>query len=84
MSSGNASYFISIHDWEVNIFCDEDGFDSNENIFFEGGVISVFSQGNRDNEPIIHDENFNWFNADVLFARSQEWNKFMLEFLMEI
>ena len=45
MSSGNASYFISIHDWEVNIFCDEDGFDSNENIFFEGGVISVFSQG---------------------------------------
>ena len=35
-------------------------------------------------EPIIHDGNFNWFNADVLFARSQEWNKFMMEFLMEI
>ena len=80
MSSGNASYFIFIHGWEVNIFCDGDGIDSNKNIFFEGGVISDFSQGNRDNEPNDHDGNFALFNSYVLFARSQEWNKFMLEF----
>jgi len=71
MSSGNASYFISIHGGEINVFCDGDGIDSNGNIFFEGGVISVFSQGNRDNEPIDHEGNFTLFNADVLCAGSQ-------------
>ena len=71
MGSGNASYFISIHGGEVNIFCDGDGIDSNGNIFFDGGVVSVFSQGNRDNEPIDHEGNFTLFNADVLCAGSQ-------------
>ena len=75
MGSGNASYFISIHGGEVNVFCDGDGIDSNGNIFFDGGVISVFSQGNRDNEPIDHDGNFTLFNADVLCAGAQGMEK---------
>ena len=63
---GNASYYISIYGGEVYVFCDGDGIDSNGNIFFHGGDIRVFSQGNRDNEPIDHDGNFTLFNADVL------------------
>ena len=63
---GNASYYISIYGGEVYVFCDGDGIDSNGNIFIHGGDIRVFSQGNRDNEPIDHDGNFTLFNADVL------------------
>ena len=68
---GNASYYISIYDGEVNVFCDGDGIDSNGNIFIHGGDIRVFSQGNRDNEPIDHDGNFTLFNADVLGVGSK-------------
>ena len=71
MGGGNASYYIAIHSAEVNIFCDGDGIDSNGNIFLHGGVVNVFSQGNRDNEPIDHDGNFTLFNADVLCAGSK-------------
>jgi len=63
---GNASFYISIHDGEIYVFCDGDGIDSNGNIFIHGGDINVFSQGNRDNEPIDHDGNFTLFNGQVL------------------
>ena len=52
---GNASFYISIYDGEIYVYCDGDGIDSNGNIFIHGGDINVFSQGNRDNEPIDHD-----------------------------
>ena len=68
---GNASYYISIYGGEVNVFCDGDGIDSNGNIFVHGGDIKVFSQGNRDNEPVDHDGNFTLFNGDVLGVGSQ-------------
>ena len=63
---GNSSFYISIYDGEIYVYCDGDGIDSNGNIFFHGGNINVFSQGNRDNEPIDHDGNFTLYNADVL------------------
>jgi len=63
---GNASFYISIYDGEIYVFCDGDGIDSNGNIFIHGGDINVFSQGNRDNEPIDHDGNFTLFNGQVL------------------
>ena len=68
---GNASYYISIYDGEVNVFCDGDGIDSNGNIFIHGGDIKVFSQGNRDNEPVDHDGNFTLFNGDLLGVGSR-------------
>ena len=52
---GNASFYISIYDGEIYVYCDGDGIDSNGNIFIHGGDINVFSQGNRDKEPIDHD-----------------------------
>ena len=68
---GNASYFISIYGGEVSVFCDGDGIDSNGNIFIHGGNIRVFSQGNRDNEPVDHDGNFTLFNGELLGVGSQ-------------
>ena len=68
---GNASYYISIYGGEVYVFCDGDGIDSNGNIFMHGGDIRVFSQGNRDNEPVDHDGNFTLFNADLLGVGSK-------------
>ena len=68
---GNASYYISIYDGEVYVFCDGDGIDSNGNIFIHGGDIKVFSQGNRDNEPVDHDGNFTLFNGDLLGVGSR-------------
>ena len=68
---GNASYYISIYDGEINVFCDGDGIDSNGNIFIHGGDIKVFSQGNRDNEPVDHDGNFTLFNGDLLGVGSK-------------
>ena len=68
---GNASYYISIYGGEVNVFCDGDGIDSNGNIFIHGGDIRVYSQGNRDNEPIDHDGNFTLFNGEVLAVGAQ-------------
>ena len=68
---GNASYYISIYGGEVYVFCDGDGIDSNGNIFIHGGDIRVFSQGNRDNEPVDHDGNFTLFNADLLGVGSK-------------
>ena len=44
-------------------------------IFIHGGNITVFSQGNRDNEPIDHDGNFTLFNGDVLGVGSQGMEK---------
>ena len=69
--SGNASYYISIYGGEVYVFCDGDGIDSNGNIFIHGGDIRVFSQGNRDNEPVDHDGNLTLFNADLLGVGSK-------------
>ena len=71
MMMGNASYYVSIYNPEVYIFCDGDGIDSNGNIFIHGGNINVFSQGNRDNEPIDHDGNFTLFNGEVLGVGSK-------------
>ena len=68
---GNASYYISIYDGEIYVFCDGDGIDSNGNIFIHGGDIKVFSQGNRDNEPVDHDGNFTLFNGDLLGVGSR-------------
>jgi len=68
---GNASFYISIYDGEIYVYCDGDGIDSNGNIFIHGGNINVFSQGNRDNEPIDHDGNFTLFNGDVLGVGSR-------------
>ena len=68
---GNASFYVSIYDAEIYIFCDGDGIDSNGNIFIHGGNINVFSQGNRDNEPIDHDGNFTLFDGDVLGVGSK-------------
>ena len=68
---GNASYYISIYDGEIYVFCDGDGIDSNGNIFIHGGDIKVFSQGNRDNEPVDHDGNFTLFNGDLLGVGSK-------------
>ena len=68
---GNASYYISIYGGEIYVFCDGDGIDSNGNIFIHGGDINVFSQGNRDNEPIDHDGNFTLFNGEVLGVGSK-------------
>ena len=68
---GNSSFYISIYDGEIYVFCDGDGIDSNGNIFIHGGDINVFSQGNRDNEPIDHDGNFTLFNGDVLGVGSR-------------
>ena len=68
---GNASYYISIYGGEVYVFCDGDGIDSNGNIFIHGGDIKVFSQGNRDNEPVDHDGNFTLFNGDLLGVGSR-------------
>ena len=68
---GNASFYISIYDGEIYVFCDGDGIDSNGNIFIHGGDINVFSQGNRDNEPIDHDGNFTLFNGHVLGVGSR-------------
>ena len=70
-SRGNASYYISIYDGEIYVFCDGDGIDSNGNIFIHGGDIKVFSQGNRDNEPVDHDGNFTLFNGDLLGVGSR-------------
>ena len=39
--------------------------------FIHGGDINVFSQGNRDNEPIDHDGNFTLFNGHVLGVGSR-------------
>ena len=72
---GNASYYISIYSGDIYVFCDGDGIDSNGNIFIHGGNISVFSQGNRDNEPIDHDGNFTLFNGEVLGVGSQGIDK---------
>ena len=63
---GNASYYISIYGGDVSVFCDGDGIDSNGNIFIHGGNIKVFSQGNRDNEPVDHDGNLTLFNGELL------------------
>jgi hypothetical protein len=71
MMMGNASYYVSIYDAEIYIFCDGDGIDSNGNIFIHGGNLNVFSQGNRDNEPIDHDGNFTLFNGEVLGVGSR-------------
>ena len=68
---GNSSFYISIYGGEIYVFCDGDGIDSNGNIFIHGGDINVFSQGNRDNEPIDHDGNFTLFNGDVLGVGSR-------------
>ena len=68
---GNASFYISIYGGEIYVFCDGDGIDSNGNIFMHGGDIRVFSQGNRDNEPVDHDGNFTLFNADLLGVGSK-------------
>ena len=68
---GNASYYVSLYDAEVYIYCDGDGIDSNGNIFVHGGQLNVFSQGNRDNEPIDHDGNFTLFNGEVLGVGSK-------------
>ena len=68
---GNVSFYISIYDGEIYVFCDGDGIDSNGNIFIHGGDINVFSQGNRDNEPIDHDGNFTLFNGQVLGVGSR-------------
>ena len=68
---GNASFYISIYDGEIYVYCDGDGIDSNGNIFIHGGDINVFSQGNRDNEPIDHDGNFTLFNGHVLGVGSR-------------
>jgi hypothetical protein len=68
---GNSSFYISIYDGEVYVFCDGDGIDSNGNIFIHGGDIKVFSQGNRDNEPVDHDGNFTLFNGDLLGVGSR-------------
>ena len=70
-SRGNSSYYISIYDGEIYVFCDGDGIDSNGNIFIHGGDIKVFSQGNRDNEPVDHDGNFTLFNGDLLGVGSR-------------
>ena len=68
---GNSSFYVSIYDAEIYIYCDGDGIDSNGNIFIHGGNINVFSQGNRDNEPIDHDGNFTLFNGEVLGVGSK-------------
>ena len=68
---GNASYYISIYTAEVYVFCDGDGLDTNGNIFIHGGKVTVFSQGNRDNEPIDHDGNFTLFNGEILCVGSR-------------
>ena len=68
---GNASYYISIYGGEIYVFCDGDGLDSNGNIFIHGGDLNVFSQGNRDNEPIDHDGNFTLFDGIVLGVGSR-------------
>ena len=72
---GNASYYITIYSGEIYVFCDGDGIDSNGNIFIHGGNITIFSQGNRDNEPIDHDGNFTLFNADILGVGSRGMEK---------
>ena len=72
---GNASFYVSIYDAEIYIFCDGDGIDSNGNIFIHGGNINVFSQGNRDNEPIDHDGNFTLFDGTVLGVGAQGMEK---------
>ena len=72
---GNASYYISIYGGEIYVFCDGDGLDSNGNIFIHGGDLNVFSQGNRDNEPIDHDGNFTLFDGTVLGVGAQGMEK---------
>ena len=72
---GNSSYYISIYSGEIYVFCDGDGIDSNGNIFVHGGNITVFSQGNRDNEPIDHDGNFTLFNGEILAVGSRGMEK---------
>ena len=72
---GNASYYISIYSGDIYVYCDGDGIDSNGNIFIQGGNITVFSQGNKDNEPIDHDGNFTLFNAEVLCIGAQGMEK---------
>ena len=72
---GNASYKISIHGGEIYVYCDGDGLDTNGNIFIHGGNLNVFSQGNRDNEPIDHDGNFTLFNGEVLGVGSKGMEK---------
>ena len=63
---GIASFYISIYDGEIYVFCDGDGIGSNSNIFIHGVDINVFIQSNRDNEPNDHDGNFTLFNGHVL------------------
>jgi len=66
---GNTSFYIFIYDGEIYVYFDRDDIDSNRIIFIHGDNINVFSQGNRDNEFIDHNENLTLFNGDVLGLR---------------
>ena len=63
---GNDSYYISIYGGELYVDSDNDGFDSNGNVYIHGGNINIFSSQNGTDNPIDRDGNCTVFNAELL------------------